>query len=596
MMEGDGKSEGKSEDRQCSNITEADVDIDMGGSQSKSQSEGNSAIKKQHDDGSIPTPGDGPTNISANVNAQTERVEDVMDVTGNEEEVGNDEDEDGSSGEIEANQFNDSEVPDGNALDLGQDLAQETPAASASPAMTTRSGRPFGRSIRKTLFKSAGLHRRSLTMSAAKRRNITPVLSRKRKISGSPQNPNKKKITLNTDDLFDNIKKMIIESEARQTKTIMTALEKKQEEGLKELKKATAALKKEQKDFFKDQREKLSKIEEDQKNIKESSSQNDKSIKKMEKELKQLNSKLQTNKGELEKSLETKKKYIQAEIVDTKDILKKAQESAKECRKNIHERIDQCVGRVSTLEDNVQELVELRDGDGDGTPLAAVEFPVKCTAVAKFVKQPAGVSPTKIAQMLIHEALELSDKKIVQVKSMSRNPRDGKGTLKIQLETPSDLADVLDAKYKLSEFDGNRDIQDVRMRQSKSHEQLVAEQNSDAMLKAMDLYGDFYRTDKGYLLPKNQQRRQTSQTETGRGGHRGRGGGRGGRGGRGFNRNMPNSNRGRGRTQATDAGDGGDEDNYARPPRRQLSDSARRLLQNKPKPRDENASDNDSVA
>lgn len=163
------------------------------------------------------------------------------------------------------------------------------------------------------------------------------------------------------------------------------------------------------------------------------------------------------------------------------------------------------MGRVSTVEENIQELSESLSVDG--LTLRSQEYPVKSTVVAKFVKQPDGVSPTKIGKIIINEALELENVKVVRVKSMSRNTQKI-GTMKIQLESADDLQSVLSAKRKLGEFDDDPEMKNIKLRQSKTHEQLVAEQNADTMLKALDLYGDFYRTDKGFLLPRDQQRKR----------------------------------------------------------------------------------------
>lgn len=520
--------------------------------------------------------------LSANVSARVDNV--------NCEDPGNIENKPDETNEMEAitemdvTEWSESEnAEDENGVQSNEADLSEKP--KGTPRMTTRSGKNFGHSIRKTLFKSAKsatMQRRSLSMSISKRgRSCVTPASRKRKMSGgSPLLPNKKQILMDSDDLFNKIQSMLRESELRQTKVIMAAIEKKQEEGLKELRKTATSLKKEQKEFIKEQREKVLKIESDQQTLKESFSSHEKVVKKVEKEVKQLNNKLQTNKSELEKSMEAKKRYIDVEIVDTKDLLKKAQETAKESRTKIHERIDLCVGRVSTVENNIQEITETMNTEG--LTLNTQEFPVKSTAIAKFVKQPDGVSPTKIGEIIINEALELEDVKVVRVKSMSRNEKKI-GTLKIQLESAADLHTVLSAKRKLAEFDEDPEMKSVKLRQSKTHEQLVAEQNADAMLKALDLYGDFYRTDKGFLLPRDQQRRKDSWRQENQyrdnndqrpsGSQQRRGGGQGNRRGnnRGQPRNKPRNGSNKSRTSAHNR----ESDDH--PPRRQLSRSSRDL-------------------
>lgn len=376
----------------------------------------------------------------------------------------------------------------------------------------------------------------------------------------------------------------------------MSAMERKQEEGIKELKKTAAALKKEQKEFIKEQKEKWQKVEESQKHLDQELSMlkdaTDKASKKMDKELKQLTNKMQNTKTEVEKNLESKKRYLQAELVDTKDLLKKLQDSAKECRTKIHERIDRCVGRVSTIEDNIKELSE--NLDPDGVVSAIKEYPVNCTAVARFVKQPEGVSPQKLGELIVNEALELKEMKVVRVKSMSRNDNNV-GTLKIQLETPSDLHEVLESKSRLNEYDEDPDMKNIKMRQSKSHEQLVAEQNADAMLKALDLYDDFYRTDKGFLLPRNQQEQNNGGGWRGKS-HRGRGRGhsrpnekRPGR----INRQNGPTQRGANYNSGRDGQDNARPQNHDRQkddqlPHRRLSAAVRRLFDSSSESRNSN--------
>lgn len=428
---------------------------------------------------------------------------------------------------------------------------------AGTPVMTTRSGKIVGKSIRKTLFNST---RRPLPLSAAKRRKVSSTdVNRKRKISnGSPQPSNKKKGIVSPDELMVSLQKMLEEAEARQTKTLMAAMDKKHEEYLREFKKTVSTLKKEQKDFMKEQRDKITKIEDKQKrtettvtNMEQTQISQENTIKKIDKELKQVNSKMQSTKNELEKSLEKKKLLIQAEIVDTKELLKKSQDKAKDCRTNIHERIDLCVGRVSALEENLE----------GNSPTKNHKYPVKSTAVAKFVKQPEGIDPQQIAELIVHEALELPDTRVVRAMSMSRNDKLI-GTMKIQLESADDLKDVLDAKAKLRQFDDDPEMKNVKIRQSKTQEQLVAEQNSDAMLKALDLYGDFFRTDKGFLLPRNQQRKRSEGEYSQRG-----------RGGR-FNRNRQQSQ------QVNPSGQrrSNDTTRERRPARRKLSEAAKKLM------------------
>lgn len=372
----------------------------------------------------------------------------------------------------------------------------------------TRSGMS-GASLRKAIFSPSRSQRRqslseissSLLLLPGKKLNSTEK-PKKRKLSGlSPQGVKKRQAVNSMDDLFTNIQTMLCESEDRQSQQISTALttlESKQEEYMKEIKdsnkKIIASIKKEQKDFIKEQSKAVEELRDESKKAATTSRSAQDIAKKAEKELKQLTTKIQGLKVEINRSTDIKTRFLQVELTDLKD-------HGKKCRSALHERLNDVEAKSKELENlivSLSESIGMEDQE---------EFPIRRTVVARFVKQPRGVDISSIAKIIIHECLELNSINIMKVKSMSKDD-DNIGTLKILLETNEDLKEVLRAKSKLNEFDRDPDMQKVKIRQSKSQEQFVFEQNTDTILKALDEYGNYYRDAHGFLHKKggwNQQ-------------------------------------------------------------------------------------------
>lgn len=306
--------------------------------------------------------------------------------------------------------------------------------------------------------------------------------------------------------------------------------------------------------------------------------------KKAEKELKQLNNKVQNIRAEVDKSTDVKTRFLQAEITDLKD-------HGKKCRAALHERLNDVEEKSKELEGLLNSLSETIK------PTEHEEFPTKKTVVARFVKQPDGVDLQDIAEILIHEGMGLDHVKVQKVQSMSKD-EDNIGTIKILLESSADLSEVLKAKTKLNEYDEDPDMQNVRVRQSKSHEQFVFEQNTDTILKALNEYGSFYRDARGFLHKKRGGMNETNLYESSTNNNRQRPyrGGRGNRGvqrrrgggssrqdcGRnGQNRNNARSDNWAGSSESLSVWnqqqESGQQENSGRP-RRELSDRSRRLF------------------
>lgn len=142
--------------------------------------------------------------------------------------------------------------------------------------------------------------------------------------------------------------------------------------------------------------------------------------------------------------------------------------------------------------------------DGIAVENQSAEFPIHRTLVMKFFRQSDGQDLAEECQSFLHDNLGISEINVQKAKSMSRD-KDGYGTVKVLLESKDQLKRVLDVKKELSEVD-DYDVNCVRIRQSKTTEQLVFEQNCDVLMKEMDLFHDYYRSDQGWLIPRNSTR------------------------------------------------------------------------------------------
>lgn len=315
---------------------------------------------------------------------------------------------------------------------------------------------------------------------------------RKRKMSGcSPYKITKRQAVVGLDDLISKLDSMIIASEKRQCEKMENLLAVRQESFLKEVKvenakvlkkvkeegiktvKAVESLKK----ALEDHGNKIQKIELDLSGIQ----------KKQNQDLSNTNKYIKKEVAAVESKIDTVKKDL-----ENLEMVSKGQtETAKQSRTSIHNRIDDLAQKFEDLNNSLPGKIRLDQE----------EFPLNKTVVAKFVRQPEGEDILNIAKMVIHEFLELPSINIIKAKSMSKD-EDGYGTIKILLEKPEDLSLVLQNKQALSEYDEDYDVKCIRIRQSKSKEQLVLELNCDMILKTLELQDNFWRHDNGWLIPR----------------------------------------------------------------------------------------------
>ena len=125
------------------------------------------------------------------------------------------------------------------------------------------------------------------------------------------------------------------------------------------------------------------------------------------------------------------------------------------------------VGPLQHLKTRVEEAV------------GGVDFPVKKTIVGQKVWFQEGENLEKVAELIIHKTLELPEIQIVKVERKS-GQETGSGLIKIELQDASDVRKVLRNKRKLKQAKA-KELREIFLRQSKSDEMLVSEQNQDVI-------------------------------------------------------------------------------------------------------------------
>lgn len=366
----------------------------------------------------------------------------------------------------------------------------------------------------------------------------------------SPYKVTKKQAIVGLDDLISKLDSMIVASEKRQCDKMEALLVDRQDKLLKEVKVENAKV-------VKKVKEESAKMVKAVDSLRETLSSQEAKMKQLEADLTGLQKKQNQDISNVNKYVkketslvDNKAETIKKDLEELQTLVKGHHETAKQSRTSIHKRIDD-------MNQKVEDLCLT------GVAPQLDEFPLNRTAVAKFVRQPDGEDILDVARLVVNDFLGLPLINVVHAKSMSRDD-DGYGTLKILLEKPEDLQMVLENKKVLSEYDEDYDVKCIRMRQSKSHEQLVLEQNCDIILKTLELQDDFWRHDGGWLIPK--------KPNTGRGK---------GNNFRGRSSRRPwQQGRGRGRGYVTNNGSRNaewqDNTNNARPPRRKINSGARR--------------------
>ena len=146
------------------------------------------------------------------------------------------------------------------------------------------------------------------------------------------------------------------------------------------------------------------------------------------------------------------------------------------------------------------------------------EFPVKCTLVAQHVPYHEDEDLVKSLNKLIRDKIGCAVK-LIRCKRMSVY-EDGTGLVKIQLETPEQVQNVLKNKSKLKGCDDP--LSSVWLRQSKTKEQMASEQNTNLILRELNIFDRYRRLPNGKLIPKDDNRHGNFRGRS-RGGSRGRG-------------------------------------------------------------------------
>ena len=108
------------------------------------------------------------------------------------------------------------------------------------------------------------------------------------------------------------------------------------------------------------------------------------------------------------------------------------------------------------------------------------DFPIHKTIVAQNVWYEENEDLLKVAQTIIHKALNLPNIGIRKV-TWKSGQRTGKGLVKIELLNDVDVQDVLKKKNLLQDS-LIEEIRIIFLRQSKKEETLIMEQNMDTVL------------------------------------------------------------------------------------------------------------------
>lgn len=394
---------------------------------------------------------------------------------------------------------------------------------------TSTASSPVVSAVVKSTSGSAEIPIRSTNTCSRRLSSSSHVVSgegKKRKVSdGSDEAGSENKHDeMSMTELLKSLSSLISESESRQSKKMQDLLKQSETTQSGKITKTIEAkyrLLGEEKKV--ENQRMLTEIKKEQqairKEIKDRNDEGKKALAKMEKTLKDLEKSTKDSIAGVVKSVadsEQRVSEVKADLSTLRSDVTEYQRASKEARKALHDR-------VTGMEEKVSGDVELDRDD----------FPIKKTIVARFVRQPDGMSAQELGEKVIHEFLEMPDVPVVKVKVMSRDS-DGYGTVKILLDSAETLEKILQKKPMLMEND-DYDVNCIKIRQSKTREQLVFEQNCDVIMKELHVYGNFYRLDQGWLVPRRGDRDGNRDSRGWRGRGRGRGRGtrrRGGRSGR----------------------------------------------------------------
>lgn len=219
--------------------------------------------------------------------------------------------------------------------------------------------------------------------------------------------------------------------------------------------------------------------------------------------------------SDTDQNIDSKIKEVGQNLAAFKESKRKIEQISKKEHQNL-------VARVVTVEqkrdESAKKIKMLEE------KLADEEFPVKRTAVVKFIVQEPGKDTQKVAEDFIHQILQLPNIPVIKAKRMGQLDADCKGTMKILLKSENDLQVVLQAKYQLEEYtdDEEADIRGVWVRQSKTTPQLMLENHTSVLIRTLRLEGKVKILPNGRLIRtrnnfRNNQQRGRNSWHQGRG-------------------------------------------------------------------------------
>ena len=169
--------------------------------------------------------------------------------------------------------------------------------------------------------------------------------------------------------------------------------------------------------------------------------------------------------------------------------------------KRVQEDIKANKSRLTACELQVNELQETTKNKS--TNVDEEEFPVSKTIVLQNVLYTEPENIMKVARGVIHKCLGLSNVGIVKAKRISVRA-DGTGLVKVLVKSEDDLRDVLRNKMKIRDS-RNPDVSKIWIKQSKTKQQLIAEQNSNTLLKECKLDGVLRMLPSGRLVRRSER-------------------------------------------------------------------------------------------
>lgn len=159
--------------------------------------------------------------------------------------------------------------------------------------------------------------------------------------------------------------------------------------------------------------------------------------------------------------------------------------------KDIHTRL----GKIEQLNDKINDKINaVRDTSSTAT------YPHEHSIMMHRVAIQQGRDSAGMAKLIIHDVLRLVEVKIVRAK-LARKFKNGKHTIKVQLDSAASVLKVLQNKSKLNRAPGD-DLKQIWIKQDKPNHQRIAEYNYGVLLDAFQL-GEKYRQDSAGRLMLN---------------------------------------------------------------------------------------------